>query len=745
MTSKIPLMKEKLIKSILFNTHELITIVRAKLYTTYSNASQWLYSDLEGALCLTVDYSTKMAKFMLFDLRTLNSLFEFQWYTNFSSYYIVYNPIFQYFEVESGFIGFRIDDIQEAEAFSKAVFLLSDKEISKYAKNQKTVKVFEIQQNYETLINLLKQKLAEEYLFKNAYITEFEITFDHFTIEKIISMLNYEGDVLIANGSPKEIEELAGRVLNVKYTETNSLKIQDTRSYALEIYKNIKTTNSLISQGKLKPSEMPNSKNVAAEDDEDPLFKKGTRKPQVGISKPVVQPVQKQEKPVEIPQQNVQPKVPIQSTPKAVDNTAKGIPMPPPIMPMPSFPSFPTNTNTNPNPNPTPVPTKKVESAVDQESALLAAMKNLKKSNEQPRPERLPPKPNMRDQLMDRLKARANVLENNMVESTPKKEEPQEVSEPVVEEKQPERVVKPAPKNRIETSPRTVKPTQQPQKQNPPKSNFSSNRSNMMAMLNAKFGGGVKETGPPKKIEVELARDANPKGNAFNLDKININSLINTLSAAKEKETQSSKPNKEYVAPKVIEFKGANAPLPPPSMPMPSFPPTTSSAPKKVETATSKPVAKPQISNNPKVQSKPKVEAPIEKVTPIVREEPKVVSQPQETTQKPNKMADLIGRLGARFGGGLPPQNNMMSSDGDGNAESSSGYSGGGGGSKAAFELNKPKVDPKTGKVVIDLPEGTSDKDRIDISKLISQGNQNQGAAKKKVAQVIQYKYRPNR
>ena len=66
----INLVQQKIIGSLLKGNYELLSMSYAMLYTASKEQKEWLYSELEGALTIVVDYNRKSARFQLFDLRT---------------------------------------------------------------------------------------------------------------------------------------------------------------------------------------------------------------------------------------------------------------------------------------------------------------------------------------------------------------------------------------------------------------------------------------------------------------------------------------------------------------------------------------------------------------------------------------------------------------------------------------------------------------------------------------------------
>ena len=137
---KLNTVKQKIISSLLVSNYELINLCFARIYTAnaYNNPT-WLYTELEGGLCLVVDYARKSARFLMFDLVSLEIIFESEFYKNFNVFYSCLSENFQCFEVNGGFVGFNVPDKSAAKMLHKSVNGLTDQVITKKLKKSITL------------------------------------------------------------------------------------------------------------------------------------------------------------------------------------------------------------------------------------------------------------------------------------------------------------------------------------------------------------------------------------------------------------------------------------------------------------------------------------------------------------------------------------------------------------------------------------------------------------------------------
>ena len=110
MSDKISLVQKKIIQSLLYGNYHIISTYYARIYTSGKDSKFWLYSGLEGALVYCIDTRPKVLRFLLFDLKTFEIVFDCELYKKFNLAFKKGNDTFYYFGVSDGYIGFEIPD-----------------------------------------------------------------------------------------------------------------------------------------------------------------------------------------------------------------------------------------------------------------------------------------------------------------------------------------------------------------------------------------------------------------------------------------------------------------------------------------------------------------------------------------------------------------------------------------------------------------------------------------------------------
>lgn len=593
--------KMKLLRSLIEERNIIVQHSAVKLFTANKDSRKWLFSDIQGIIFLCIDLYSKNAKFLIYSFTDLSFQFEFEFYYDFQENYNIYNPLFQYFEVSSGFIGFKFSNIKKAEEFYKSVKNLNDAAIKKVIQVTPVLKDFEVEENFNLIIKALRVKLGEEYLFKSSIITERSLVLNHQKIDSFVDLLKLENNKVIVNGSRYDVNKLIGNVINVDYVDNASLKIKDSRAYAILIYKNI--LNSLQDLEKIpynpksevlrpsfkeKPVSQTQSTNLKS-NKQIPIINNTSEENKVTNKVPNVPTVPTVPKVPNL--QNVPnvPKVPNVPTVNIITNS-KAPPIPqikivsggkgpkPPVLPDFNKINAAIAAAKEAAASITVVETKPVMSQEDKLAEIQAKMQGLKKAEENLEVQTVKPKMNMQDELRAKLMKRSQLMD-------------EKTADPQV---------------------------------------------------------GVKsETKKePEKLNV-LLKPAEKK-----LDNNIIGNKIN-------EEKQQSKPSEEK----------------------------TLSTPIIVNSNISVPnnITKPTDFNNVQNQTKPVIEQPVE-------EKPKPASN----------VANFREQL----------MNKMMGKTTTQPAESTSNN----------FISNVPKKDD-TGKIIIEVPEGTKDSDRLNINKLINEAN----------------------
>jgi len=246
------------------------------LYTAGANNKSWLYTGLEGGLTLVIDYRRKTARFLMFDLNTLEIVFENEFYRKFNIFYTNLSENFQCFEVAGGFIGFNIPDKHDAEKFFKVVSGLTDQTIARKAKDIKIINILDIKTNAKKMLTKLQEKLSEEYFFKENLGYEACLEFDFSHLERVFYSIEFDSKTksFSVSGSDEEIKNLVMNIDGIKIKDEKGQRIADPKAYIAELYKNFQNTEKLL---KKKEVEQPK----VTKPIEIPVFKKETSTPAV--------------------------------------------------------------------------------------------------------------------------------------------------------------------------------------------------------------------------------------------------------------------------------------------------------------------------------------------------------------------------------------------------------------------------------------------------------------------------------
>lgn len=138
--NKVSEIERKKIISILGYNCDMMSIVKAKLYTAGKNSDEWLYSDSQGFLCYVVDYSEKARYLILYDLDNFEIIFKMKIYKDFINYFFILSENFLCFETNNGFVGFQISNKEDLVNLSNVAHKFDDEilnQLSKATKNRK--------------------------------------------------------------------------------------------------------------------------------------------------------------------------------------------------------------------------------------------------------------------------------------------------------------------------------------------------------------------------------------------------------------------------------------------------------------------------------------------------------------------------------------------------------------------------------------------------------------------------------
>jgi len=239
-SNKITLIQKKIIKSLLYGAYDLIYIFFARIHTCGKNSEYWLYSGLEGALVYCIDIRVKSCKFLMFDLKTYEIVFDCELYKEFDKAYKKGTERFYYFEVEDGFIGFEIPNMYQAEILSISIINFGDDYLKKKLNEYKVMKENEKKEKAKKMLDLLQKQIIKENC--QPKMLKPEIILRHGLLEKMMNTveLNDETGIIIVKGNgyqgvDSDLLKLKGLNLNLK----TELKVGDSEIFTKYIARNI--------------------------------------------------------------------------------------------------------------------------------------------------------------------------------------------------------------------------------------------------------------------------------------------------------------------------------------------------------------------------------------------------------------------------------------------------------------------------------------------------------------------------
>ena len=342
--------KRKIISSLLINNYELISICFTKLYTAGATNKQWLYTGLEGGLTLVIDYRRKTARFLLFDLNSLEIIFENEFYKKFNIFYSSLSPTFQCFEVSGGFIGFSIPDKYDSDKFFKAVTSLTDQTIARKTKEMKITSISDIKASSKKMLTLLQEKLNEEYFFKENLAYEKSIEFDFQNLEKIFDSIEFDNNTktFSIEGNDEEMRDLVLNLDGIKFKNDKDERISDYKAYVAEMYKNFQTSE-IISKKNERSNNESNSYSASTNDKKNTakeVKKEEKKEVKKEVKKDEKKEVKKEEKKddgkTEVKRDANGNLILKTYEAKPIGTNAKNVPKPPPCPGIPSVPKPPS-------------------------------------------------------------------------------------------------------------------------------------------------------------------------------------------------------------------------------------------------------------------------------------------------------------------------------------------------------------------------------------------------------------------
>ena len=158
---KMNIEKEKILAILPDNQELQGDIFNVKLYSSDKEGEDWLFSGLEGNLCLIVDYQIKTKYLIMYYPINYEKVFQYELYISFDKYFEELAPDFRAFEIESGFIGLQFDNQDFAKKFEQTLMKIQQmKNIFNKALTKDNAK----KQNelYQTYCKKLKEKFSDD-------------------------------------------------------------------------------------------------------------------------------------------------------------------------------------------------------------------------------------------------------------------------------------------------------------------------------------------------------------------------------------------------------------------------------------------------------------------------------------------------------------------------------------------------------------------------------------------------------
>lgn len=115
-------MEKKKILAILNNNLELQgDVYTVRLYSSERDGQNWLFSGIEGLLCLVLDFQVKTRYIQIYDPTNYQKVFQYELYNKFDKFFEELAPEFRSLEIEGGFIGLQFDEQDDAVQFERTM------------------------------------------------------------------------------------------------------------------------------------------------------------------------------------------------------------------------------------------------------------------------------------------------------------------------------------------------------------------------------------------------------------------------------------------------------------------------------------------------------------------------------------------------------------------------------------------------------------------------------------------------
>ena len=240
---KVNIVQKKIINSLLYDKYKVLYTTFARIHTCEMNSEYWLYTGLEGALvyCLKADAKPYNFYFFLYDLKTFEKLFDCLLYKKFEKAYRKGGERFYYFEIQNGFIGFEIPDMNEAQILYAQIFNFKDEYLKQLLQEFKPLNKDELAEKGKKMLHKLEKKFQKEENIINK-IPRKEIILPNDKLEKEINTVQLEEDTgkLIITGTgyegvERDLLKIGGLNLELK----NNLKVGNYETFSRYLSRNI--------------------------------------------------------------------------------------------------------------------------------------------------------------------------------------------------------------------------------------------------------------------------------------------------------------------------------------------------------------------------------------------------------------------------------------------------------------------------------------------------------------------------
>ena len=232
--SKITFVQKKIINSLLYGKYEVMNISFARIHTSEIKSKEWLYSGLEGALvyCLKADSKPNTCRFLMFDLKSFEIVFDCELYKKFEKAYKKGTERFYYFEISNGFIGFEIPDMSEAQILCAQVMNFKDEYIKTKVKEYKTLQAKELQEKSKRMLDKLDNRFKMEKVQNKLLRPEITLTNGRLEREFNTVLLDDETGKLTIKGTGHQgVEKDILKVRGLDLVFKNDIKVGHSETF----------------------------------------------------------------------------------------------------------------------------------------------------------------------------------------------------------------------------------------------------------------------------------------------------------------------------------------------------------------------------------------------------------------------------------------------------------------------------------------------------------------------------------